>query len=141
MKLNLLVTGGAGFIGSNFVHYILSQYPGYKVVNFDLLTYAGNLENLQDLESNPNYTFVHGDITNRLLLEDLVKNHDVNVVVNFAAESHVDRSITNPDVFIKSNVLGTQVLLEVSKDNMVDKYVQISTDEVYGSLGETGYLP
>ncbi len=140
MKLNLLVTGGAGFIGSNFVHYILSQYPGYKVVNFDLLTYAGNLENLQDLESNPNYTFVHGDITNRLLLEDLVKNHDVNVVVNFAAESHVDRSITNPDVFIKSNVLGTQVLLEVSKDNMVDKYVQISTDEVYGSLGETGYF-
>jgi len=140
VKLNLLVTGGAGFIGSNFVHYILAHYPGYKVINYDLLTYAGNLENLKDLESNMNYTFVNGDITNYLLLDELVKEHEVNVIVNFAAESHVDRSITNPNVFIKSNVLGTQVLLDVAKENKVDKYLQVSTDEVYGSLGETGYF-
>lgn len=138
--MNILVTGGAGFIGSNFVHHILGKYPKYKVINYDLLTYAGNLENLKDVEKNPNYVFVKGDINNRELVDYLVKTHKVNVIVNFAAESHVDRSITDPGVFVSSNVLGTQALLDVAKENHIDKYVQISTDEVYGSLGDTGYF-
>jgi dTDP-glucose 4,6-dehydratase len=138
--MNLLVTGGAGFIGSNFVRYMLEKYPNYKVVNYDLLTYAGNLENLKDVENHPNYTFVKGDINNRELVDYLVKTHEIDVIVNFAAESHVDRSITDPDIFVKTNVLGTQALLDVVKDNHIKKYVQISTDEVYGTLGETGYF-
>lgn len=138
--MNILVTGGAGFIGSNFVHHILGKYPKYKVINYDLLTYAGNLENLKDVEKNPNYVFVKGDINNRALVDYLVKTHKVNVIVNFAAESHVDRSITDPGIFVRSNVLGTQALLDVAKENHIDKYVQISTDEVYGSLGDTGYF-
>ena len=138
--MNLLVTGGAGFIGSNFVRYMLEKYPNYKVVNYDLLTYAGNLENLKDVENHPNYTFVKGDINNRELVDYLVKTHEIDVIVNFAAESHVDRSITDPDIFVKTNVLGTQALLDVAKDNNIKKYVQISTDEVYGTLGETGYF-
>jgi dTDP-glucose 4,6-dehydratase len=138
--MNLLVTGGAGFIGSNFVRYMLEKYPNYKVVNYDLLTYAGNLENLKDVENHPNYTFVKGDINNRELVDYLVKTHEIDVIVNFAAESHVDRSITDPDIFVKTNVLGTQALLDVAKINNIKKYVQISTDEVYGTLGETGYF-
>jgi dTDP-glucose 4,6-dehydratase len=138
--MNLLVTGGAGFIGSNFVRYMLEKYPNYKVVNYDLLTYAGNLENLKDVENHPNYTFVKGDINNRELVDYLVKTQDIDVIVNFAAESHVDRSITDPDIFVKTNVLGTQALLDVAKANNIKKYVQISTDEVYGTLGETGYF-
>ncbi|KFL16573.1 spore coat protein [Geobacillus stearothermophilus] len=138
--MNLLVTGGAGFIGSNFVRYMLEKYPNYKVVNYDLLTYAGNLENLKDVENHPNYTFVKGDINNRELVDYLVKTHEIDVIVNFAAESHVDRSITDPDIFVKTNVLGTQALLDVAKVNNIKKYVQISTDEVYGTLGETGYF-
>ncbi|KZE97370.1 dTDP-glucose 4,6-dehydratase [Parageobacillus thermantarcticus] len=138
--MNLLVTGGAGFIGSNFVRYMLEKYPNYKVVNYDLLTYAGNLENLKDVENHPNYTFVKGDINNRELVDYLVKTHEIDVIVNFAAESHVDRSITDPDIFVKTNVLGTQALLDVAKANHIKKYVQISTDEVYGTLGETGYF-
>lgn len=138
--MNLLVTGGAGFIGSNFVRYMLEKHPNYKVVNYDLLTYAGNLENLKDVENNPNYTFVKGDINNRELVEYLVKTNEIDVIVNFAAESHVDRSITDPDIFVKTNVLGTQALLDVAKANNIKKYVQISTDEVYGTLGETGYF-
>ncbi|OAO76714.1 dTDP-glucose 4,6-dehydratase [Anoxybacillus flavithermus] len=138
--MNLLVTGGAGFIGSNFVRYMLEKYPNYKVVNYDLLTYAGNLENLKDVENHPNYTFVKGDINNRELVNYLVKTHEIDVIVNFAAESHVDRSITDPDIFVKTNVLGTQALLDVAKANHIKKYVQISTDEVYGTLGETGYF-
>lgn len=138
--MNLLVTGGAGFIGSNFVRYILEKYPNYKVVNYDLLTYAGNLENLKDVENYPNYTFVKGDINNRELVDYLVKTYKIDVIVNFAAESHVDRSIADPDIFVKTNVLGTQALLDVAKDNHIKKYVQISTDEVYGTLGETGYF-
>ncbi|KYD19083.1 dTDP-glucose 4,6-dehydratase [Saccharococcus caldoxylosilyticus] len=138
--MNLLVTGGAGFIGSNFVRYMLEKYPNYKVVNYDLLTYAGNLENLKDVENHRNYTFVKGDINNRELVDYLVKTHEIDVIVNFAAESHVDRSITDPDIFVKTNVLGTQALLDVAKDNNIKKYVQISTDEVYGTLGETGYF-
>lgn len=138
--MNLLVTGGAGFIGSNFVRYMLEKYPNYKVVNYDLLTYAGNLENLKDVENHPNYTFVKGDINNRELVDYLVKTHEIDVIVNFAAESHVDRSIADPDIFVKTNVLGTQALLNVAKANNIKKYVQISTDEVYGTLGETGYF-
>ncbi|RXT04504.1 dTDP-glucose 4,6-dehydratase [Ammoniphilus sp. CFH 90114] len=138
--MNILVTGGAGFIGSNFVHYMLEKYKDYKIINLDLLTYAGNLENLTAVQQNPNYTFVKGDIANRELIDYLVKTHKINVIANFAAESHVDRSITDPDIFIKNNILGTQALLDVSKANHIDKYVQISTDEVYGSLGETGYF-
>jgi dTDP-glucose 4,6-dehydratase len=138
--MNLLVTGGAGFIGSNFVRYMLEKYPTYKVVNYDLLTYAGNLENLKDVENHPNYTFVKGDINNRELVDYLVKTHEIDVIVNFAAESHVDRSITDPDIFVKTNVLGTQALLDVAKANHIKKYVQISTDEVYGTLEETGYF-
>jgi len=138
--MNILVTGGAGFIGSNFVRHMVETYPNYSIVNYDLLTYAGNLENLKDMESHENYTFVKGDINNRELVDHLVKYYNIDVIVNFAAESHVDRSITEPDIFIKSNVLGTQALLEVAKANSLKKYVQVSTDEVYGSLGETGYF-
>ncbi|MEC3856827.1 dTDP-glucose 4,6-dehydratase [Bacillus sp. WOD8 KX774193] len=138
--MNILVTGGAGFIGSNFVRYMLETYPTYKVVNYDLLTYAGNLENLKDIENNSNYTFVKGDINNRELVDFLIKAHSIDVIVNFAAESHVDRSITEPDVFVKTNVLGTQALLDTAKSNGIKKFVQISTDEVYGSLGEEGYF-
>jgi len=138
--MNILVTGGAGFIGSNFVRHMVETYPNYSIVNYDLLTYAGNLENLKDIESHENYTFVKGDINNRELVNHLVKYHNIDVIVNFAAESHVDRSITEPDIFVKSNVLGTQALLDVAKANNLKKYVQVSTDEVYGSLGETGYF-
>ncbi|MEJ9151436.1 dTDP-glucose 4,6-dehydratase [Bacillus smithii] len=138
--MNLLVTGGAGFIGSNFVRYILEKYPNYKVVNYDLLTYAGNLENLKEVENHPNYTFVKGSINNRELVDYIVKTHKIDVLVNFAAESHVDRSITDPSIFLKTNVLGTQALLDVAKTNNIKKYIQISTDEVYGTLGETGYF-
>jgi dTDP-glucose 4,6-dehydratase len=138
--MNLLVTGGAGFIGSNFVRYMLNKYPEYKIVNYDLLTYAGNLENLKDIQENPQYVFIKGDIRNYQLVDYIVKSHHIDVIVNFAAESHVDRSISDPSVFVKTNVLGTQVLLDVAKANNIQKYVQISTDEVYGSLGDTGYF-
>lgn len=135
---SILVTGGAGFIGSNFVRYMLQNYPGVKIINFDKLTYAGNLENLKDVENNPNYHFVKGDICNQELVEYVVKEFDVDVIVNFAAESHVDRSILGPEIFIRTNVLGTQVLLEVTKKFGIEKFIQISTDEVYGSLGSVG---
>lgn len=140
MTKNILITGGAGFIGSNFVHYMLEQYKDYQIVNLDLLTYAGNLDNLKDVEKNECYTFVRGDIGNYELVNHLVKTYKIDVIVNFAAESHVDRSITDPGVFVKTNVLGTQNLLDVAKANNIEKYVQVSTDEVYGSLGETGYF-
>lgn len=144
--MKLLVTGGAGFIGSNFIRYMLRRYPHYRIMNLDLLTYAGNLENLRDIENHPHYQFVQGDICDRELVEALVAGKrtvgvsrgPVDVIVNFAAESHVDRSITEPDIFIRTNVLGTQVLLEAARKCNVKKYVQISTDEVYGTLGETG---
>lgn len=138
--MNLLVTGGAGFIGSNFVHYILEKYPEDKVVNLDLLTYAGNLPNLADIENNKNHIFVQGDIQNKELVRYLVKTHEITHIVNFAAESHVDRSIINPDVFVKTNILGTLNLLNVAKDMHIEKYLQVSTDEVYGSLGAEGYF-
>ncbi|MDP9677241.1 dTDP-glucose 4,6-dehydratase [Paenibacillus jamilae] len=135
--MKLLVTGGAGFIGSNFVMYMLKQYPHYHIVNVDALTYAGNLENLKSIEKNQNHTFVKADITDVHAMDRLMQQ-GVDIVVNFAAESHVDRSILEPDIFVKTNVVGTQVLLEAAKKYGVSKFVQVSTDEVYGSLGETG---
>ncbi|MEB4783692.1 dTDP-glucose 4,6-dehydratase [Paenibacillus sp. Mc5Re-14] len=135
--MKLLVTGGAGFIGSNFVLYMLKQHPDYQIVNIDALTYAGNLENLKSIENHPNHTFVKADITDAQAIDQLMQQ-GIDVVVNFAAESHVDRSILEPEVFVKTNVLGTQVLLDAAKKSNVIKFVQVSTDEVYGSLGETG---
>lgn len=135
--MKLLITGGAGFIGSNFVIYMLQQHPEYKIVNVDALTYAGNLENLKSVEGNPNYTFVKADITDAAAMDALIAD-GVDIVVNFAAESHVDRSILEPEVFVKTNVLGTQVLLDAAKKHNITKFVQVSTDEVYGTLGETG---
>ena len=134
--MQLLVTGGAGFIGSCFVRHILNKYPDYKVVNLDALTYAGNIENLLDIEANPNYTFIKGDIRDKKLVREIVSSCDC--VVNFAAESHVDRSITGPEIFIDTNVKGTLNLLEAAKEFKIDRYLQVSTDEVYGSLGESG---
>lgn len=135
--MKLLVTGGAGFIGSNFVLYMLKKYPDYQIVNVDALTYAGNLENLKSIENNPTHVFVKADILDAAKMDELI-GQGVDVVVNFAAESHVDRSIMEPDVFVKTNVLGTQVLLDAARKYNVKKYVQISTDEVYGTLGDTG---
>ncbi|UNK18014.1 dTDP-glucose 4,6-dehydratase [Paenibacillus sp. N3/727] len=135
--MKLLVTGGAGFIGSNFILYMMQQHPSYHIINMDALTYAGNLENLKSIENNPNYTFVKADIADKQAV-DQVFQQGIDVVVNFAAESHVDRSILEPEVFVNTNVLGTQVLLDAAKKYGVTKFVQVSTDEVYGSLGETG---
>lgn len=136
--MKILVTGGAGFIGSCFVRYILNKYPDYKVINLDALTYAGNIENLDDVKSNQNYEFIHGNICDKQLVRELV--HDVNFIINFAAESHVDRSITGPEIFIETNVSGTLNLLQAAKEAKTERYLQVSTDEVYGSLGKTGYF-
>ncbi len=134
----ILVTGGAGFIGSNFVRYMVDKYSEYEIVNLDALTYCGNLENLKGIEDKDNYSFVKGDIRDKSVVDDLVR--DCDYVINFAAESHVDRSIEDPEIFIKSNVLGTQILLNAAKEFGVEKYIQISTDEVYGTLGKTGFF-
>ncbi|PAB59143.1 dTDP-glucose 4,6-dehydratase [Anaeromicrobium sediminis] len=133
----LLVTGGAGFIGSNFIRYMIDKYKNYKIINLDLLTYAGNLENLKDIEHNPNYEFIKGDISDKKLVDKIVSKK-VDYIINFAAASHVDRSIEDPEVFIRTNIMGTQVLLDAAKKYNIEKYVQISTDEVYGSLGKEG---
>jgi len=130
----LLVTGGAGFIGSNFIHYMIEKYPEYKIINLDKLTYAGNLENLRDVENNPNYSFVKGDIADAVIVEKIFSENNVDVVINFAAESHVDRSIDNPGVFIQTDVYGTFVLLEAVRKHNSKLFFQISTDEVYGSI-------
>ena len=130
----LLVTGGAGFIGSNFVHYVLGKYPDYAVVVLDKLTYAGNLDNLRDLTEGPRYRFVRGDIADAALVERLVGEHGVRAIVNFAAETHVDRSIMDPGAFIQTDVYGTHVLLEATRKCGLDRMVHISTDEVYGSV-------
>lgn len=130
----ILITGGAGFIGSNFVHYMLNKYVDYFIVNLDLLTYAGNLETLIEIQDNSNYKFVRGDISNREQMYKLFEEEKFDIVVNFAAESHVDRSVENPDLFIKTNIIGTQVLLDASIKYGVKRYHQISTDEVYGDL-------
>lgn len=137
--MKILITGGAGFIGGNFVNYMVQKYPSYQIINLDALTYAGNLENVKEVENEPNYRFVKGDITDKNLIESLFVE-GIDAVVNFAAESHVDRSISDPGIFIKTNVQGTQVLLDAAKKYGVKKYIQISTDEVYGTLGETGYF-
>lgn len=134
----LLVTGGAGFIGSCFIRHELKKHPDYKIINLDALTYCGNIENLKDVENNPNYTFVHGNICDKKLVRELVAESDC--VVNFAAESHVDNSIKNPEIFIETNVQGTLNLLQASKELGVERYLQVSTDEVYGTLGKDGYF-
>lgn len=148
----ILVTGGAGFIGSNFVKLMLDRHPEYKIINIDALTYAGNLETLKDIDTNPNYEFIKADIRDREQIEDIFRNNEITAVVNFAAESHVDRSIEDPEIFLTTNILGTQVLLDTAKKywkiDPADKYstdykpgvkfLQVSTDEVYGALDETG---
>ena len=129
-----LVTGGAGFIGSNFVIYMLNKYDDVKIINVDKLTYAGNLENLKSVENNPNYSFVQADICDREAISKIFAENDVDYVVNFAAESHVDRSIKDPEVFLRTNVIGTEVLMDASLKYGVKRYHQVSTDEVYGDL-------
>jgi len=136
--MKLLVTGGAGFIGSCFIRYIINKYPDYKVVNLDLLTYAGNIDNLKDIENKPNYKFIQGNICDKKLVAELMSQ--IDCCINFAAESHVDRSITGPEIFVYTNVLGTQTLLDAAKEFKIKRYVQVSTDEVYGTLGPTGYF-
>lgn len=138
--MNILVTGGAGFIGSNFIHYMLEKHPDDNLINLDLLTYAGNIHNLDDVQDNPHYHFVKGNIVNRELVTHLVHEFNIDHIVNFAAESHVDRSILHPEVFVETNVQGTLALLDVAKREGVEKFLQVSTDEVYGTLGATGYF-
>lgn len=151
--MNILVTGGAGFIGSNFIKYLL-QHTDHHIVNLDALTYAGNLNNLEDIHRDPRYTFVHGDVNHRKLLDQLFEKHEIQTVINFAAESHVDRSIEDPQIFMKTNALGTQTLLDAAesywrvfsgkgagrsyRENV--KFIQVSTDEVYGTLQQEGYF-
>jgi len=134
----LLVTGGAGFIGSNFIRYVLNAHPSIEVVNFDALTYAGNLENLQDIDRDPRYRFVKGDICDRKQVDAVLSDNGIDTIVHCAAESHVDRSIMGAAVFVRTNVLGTQVLLESARERGVLRFLHVSTDEVYGSLGATG---
>ncbi len=134
----ILVTGGAGFIGSCFIRHMLKKHPDYKIFNLDKLTYAGNIENLDDIKENENYRFIKGDICNRNLVFDIVK--DMDCVINFAAESHVDNSIKHPEIFIETNVQGTLTLLQAAKEFKTERYLQVSTDEVYGSLGKEGYF-
>ncbi|MFC0904986.1 dTDP-glucose 4,6-dehydratase [Clostridium sp. MT-14] len=148
----ILVTGGAGFIGSNFIRFMLDKYPDYKIINVDALTYAGNLENLREISDNPNYIFIKSDIRDRVKIDEVFSSYDIDGVVNFAAESHVDRSIVEPEIFLTTNVLGTQVMLDAARKHWsidpYDKYsreykkgvkfLQVSTDEVYGALGSKG---
>ena len=131
--MKILVTGGAGFIGSNFINYWMEKYPNDKIINLDVLTYAGNLDNLKEVENNPNYTFVKGDICDERLVNELVKN--VDLIVHFAAETHVDRSVISSEDFIRTNVNGTRVLLDAAKNNNGVHFHHVSTDEVFGSLG------
>lgn len=137
--MNILVTGGAGFMGSNFVRFLLKKYPDYRVVNFDKLTYAGNLENLQEVEHDSRYAFVRGDICDQEAVERVVREHAIDAVVNYAAETHVDRSIHDPSAFLKTDVFGTHVLLETVKKFNLKKLVQISTDEVFGSIDQGSF--
>ncbi|MFH2117489.1 MAG: dTDP-glucose 4,6-dehydratase [Bacillota bacterium] len=132
--MKILVTGGAGFIGGNFCHYLVDKYPHYSIVVLDSLTYAGNLETLMPIFEKPNFKFVKGDITDRFFVYNLFENEKFDIIVNFAAESHVDRSIENPEIFLKTNILGTQILMDASLKYGIERYHQISTDEVYGDL-------
>ena len=141
MKNCILVTGGAGFIGSNFISYILEKYLDYRILNLDKLTYAGDLKNLNEVEENPRYKFIKGDICDRDLVENIFKKYDIQGVIHFAAESHVDNSISGPEAFIKTNINGTFILIDVARNLWAGKpfrFHHISTDEVYGSLGEIG---
>ena len=142
--MNILVTGGAGFIGSHTVRHFLRHYPGYKIVNLDKLTYAGNLSNLSDVSELPNYIFIKGDINHSALLDEVFKAHQITAVIHLAAESHVDRSIAGPDAFVHTNVMGTLTLLNACRRNWQDfsdkKFYHVSTDEVFGSLGATGHF-
>ena len=131
---NLLVTGGAGFIGSNFARYMLAKYPDYRIVVYDKLTYAGNLDNLRDLEDNPRYDFCQGDIADATRVDEVIREHQIDTLVNFAAETHVDRSLMDPGAFILTDVYGTFVLLEAAKKHGLERYHQVSTDEVYGQV-------
>ena len=150
MTATYLVTGCAGFIGTNFVYYMLQKYQNIRIINLDKLTYAGNLENLKEIENDSRHIFVQGDICDKELVADLLKKYDPDYVINFAAESHVDRSIANPEIFVQTNVMGTVNLLQRCKDAWYDaesrtckegkKYLQVSTDEVYGALGAEGYF-
>ena len=132
--MNILVTGGAGFIGSNFIFYMLDKYPDYRIVCLDLLTYAGNLETLKEVTDNPNFRFVKGDIVDRDFILELFEEEQFDIVVNFAAESHVDRSIEDPEIFLKTNIIGTQVLMDACRKYGIKRFHQVSTDEVYGDL-------
>ena len=132
--MKIIVTGGAGFIGGNFVHYMVNQYPEDMIINLDLLTYAGNLETLKPVENAPNYKFVKGDIADRTFIFKLFEEEKPDVVINFAAESHVDRSITDPESFVRTNVMGTTTLLDACRTYGIKRYHQVSTDEVYGDL-------
>ena len=136
--MHFLITGGCGFIGSNFIRYLIERYPESKIFNIDKLTYAGNLENLHSIEKNKNYHFIKGDICDKELVNNLVSEADI--IVNFAAESHVDRSIENSHEFIMTNIVGTHNLLEAAKNNGNKRFHHISTDEVYGSLGNEGFF-
>jgi dTDP-glucose 4,6-dehydratase len=136
--MNLLVTGGAGFIGSNFVRFILQKYPEYRVINLDNLTYAGNLENLSGIEKDSRYAFEKSDICDKARVQMCIVRYEIDAIVHFAAESHVDRSILGASEFVRTNIVGTNVLLEVAKELKIKRFLQVSTDEVYGSLGTTG---
>lgn len=134
MKYKVLVTGGAGFIGGNFVQYMVNKYSDYKIYNLDLLTYAGDLTKHQAIKSHENYNFLRADITDRDTIFSLFEKHKFDFVIHFAAESHVDRSITNPGIFVQTNVVGTQVLLDAAREYGINKFIHVSTDEVYGDL-------
>lgn len=132
--MKIIVTGGAGFIGGNFIHFMINKYPQYKIICLDNLTYAGNLETLKDVMENENFKFIKADITDRATIYKIFEEIKPNIVVNFAAESHVDRSIENPEIFLNTNIIGTNILLDACKKYRIDRYHQVSTDEVYGDL-------
>ncbi|MBL7998955.1 MAG: GDP-mannose 4,6-dehydratase, partial [Candidatus Kapabacteria bacterium] len=137
--MNIMITGGAGFIGSNLIKYLL-RTTDVHIVNYDALTYAGNLGNLSDCESDPRYTFIHGDICNEALVNEVIEHHAITGIIHCAAESHVDRSIQSARPFVDTNVVGTLVLLEAAKRHGITRYLQMSTDEVYGTLGDEGFF-